>query len=92
MTTFNTDQWMIIGLVFVLGLLVGMWLTAGGRRKWKARHSEEIEKRRVLEKTQSEREAHWTAREKELREQEALRARTAVDTRPVGDSRIDPIA
>jgi hypothetical protein len=31
MTTFTQDQWMILALVFVLGLLVGAFLTAGGR-------------------------------------------------------------
>ncbi len=82
MTTFTTDQWMILALVFVLGLLIGMWLTSGGRRKWKARHAEEVDRRRALEKTHEEREAHWTAREKDLREQESLRASAERD-RPV---------
>jgi uncharacterized membrane protein len=102
MTTFTTDQWMIIGLVFLLGLLIGMWLTSGGRRKWKARHAEEVEKRRLLEKTSQDREAEWTAREKDLRNQDAARA-AAVRDRPVevvrerpvddvrGSSRIDPV-
>ena len=98
MTTFNNDQWIILGLVFILGMLIGMWLTAGGRRKWKARHTEELDKRRALEKTHAEREAAWTTREKELRDQDEARAKALAD-RPVvvapgstGASRIDPIA
>ncbi len=72
MLTFTTDQWVILGLVFVLGLLVGMWMTSGGRRKWKNRYTEEVEKRRTMERDLKDREAHWTAREKEWRERETL--------------------
>lgn len=79
MTTFSPDQWVIIGLVFVLGLLVGAWATSGGRRKWRTRYNSELEQRRALEKTHQEREAHWTAREKEWREQDSLRAAAARD-------------
>ena len=82
MTTFTPDQWIILGLTFLLGLLVGMWLTSGGRRKWKTRHNEEVERRRALEKTSSEREAHWASREKEWREQDSLRG-AATRERPV---------
>jgi hypothetical protein len=73
MTTFTPDQWIILGLVFVLGLLVGMWLTSGGRRKWKTRYNEEVDRRRTLEREAKDREAHWTSREKEWREQDSLR-------------------
>lgn len=73
MLTFTTDQWIILGLVFVLGLLIGMWLTSGGRRKWKARYNEELEQRRRIEKERDDREAHWTTREKEWRERDSLR-------------------
>jgi uncharacterized membrane-anchored protein YhcB (DUF1043 family) len=38
-TPFATDQWMIIALVFVLGVVVGMMLMAGG--KWKRRYKDE---------------------------------------------------
>jgi Ca2+/H+ antiporter len=42
--TFTSDPntWVIGALVFLLGLLVGMWMTAGGRRKWKHRYKEEV--------------------------------------------------
>ncbi|WP_152569414.1 MULTISPECIES: hypothetical protein [Sphingomonas] len=86
MTSFTPDQWVIIGLVFVLGFLVGAWATSGGRRKWKARYVAEQDQRRVLEKTHEEREAHWAAREKDWREQDSLRsaaARDRVVERPV---------
>ena len=83
MTTFTTDQWIIIGLVFLLGLLVGMWMTSGGRRKWKTRYNEEVTARKALETRDKEREAHWATREKEWREETdrreaALRSAPAV--------------
>ena len=97
MTTFSPDQWVIIGLVFVLGFLVGAWLTSGGRRKWRTKYNSEVEQRKALEKTHQEREAHWTSREKEWREQDSLRGpatsrdidgdgvRDAADRRPTDD-------
>lgn len=85
MTNFTPDQWIILGLVFVLGLLVGMWLTSGGRRKWKTRYNEEVEQRRKLEADLKDREAHWTAREKEWREQDSLRAAATRDRGPAID-------
>jgi hypothetical protein len=90
MTTFNTDQWMILALVFVLGLLIGMWLTSGGRRKWKTRYSEEVDKRRALEKTHQEREAHWTTRERELRAHGPVGTSTVRDANYRDDRPIDP--
>jgi len=38
-TLFTPDQWLIVGLVFLLGLVLGMALMAGG--KWKRRYREE---------------------------------------------------
>ncbi|WP_294173098.1 hypothetical protein [uncultured Sphingomonas sp.] len=100
MTTFTPDQWIILGLVFALGLLVGMWLTSGGRRKWKTRYNEEVERRRTLERESKDREAHWTSREKEWREQDSLRTAAAgrhrdgprfVETRDDETSRVTDI-
>ena len=79
MTTFTQDQWIILALVFALGLLIGMFLTAGGRRKWKTRYNDEITKRKSLEKEHHDREAHWTNREKEWREQDSVRGAAARD-------------
>ena len=55
MTPFTTDQWVILILVFLLGLLIGMWLTAGG--KWKRRYREEVARREALEREAKHREA-----------------------------------
>jgi len=38
-TLFTSDQWLIVGLVFLLGLVLGAALMAGG--KWKRRYKEE---------------------------------------------------
>jgi hypothetical protein len=54
-TPFTTDQWLVVLLVFVLGLLIGMWLTAGG--KWKRRYKEEVARRETLEREHTHREA-----------------------------------
>jgi hypothetical protein len=85
MTSFTPDQWIILGLTFVLGLLVGMWLTSGGRRKWKTRYNEEVDKRRELEKSHAERETHWASREKEWREADSLRAASDRNRTPMHD-------
>jgi uncharacterized membrane-anchored protein YhcB (DUF1043 family) len=65
MTTFTNDQWIILALVFVLGLLIGMFLTSGGRRKWKTRYRDEVTRREALEREHRDREKHWASREKE---------------------------
>jgi hypothetical protein len=79
--TFTNDPnvWLIYALLFVLGLLVGIFLTAGGRRKWKERYNSEIDRRRELEKTHAEREKHWTEQEKDWRERDSLRGAAARD-------------
>lgn len=84
MTSFSTDQWVILGLVFVLGLLIGAWMTSGGRRKWKTRYNQEVTERKALEQKHKEREAHWTAQEKEWRDQDARRE-AALRSRPTAD-------
>ncbi len=67
MLSFTSDQWVIVALIFVLGLLVGGFLFSGGGRKWKERYNAEVTRRTDLEK------AH-EAREKDWREQDSLRA------------------
>ena len=71
--TTDPNLWAICGLVFLLGLLIGIFLTAGGRRKWKARYNGEVERRRELEKAHDERVRDYEAREKEWRERDSLR-------------------
>ena len=44
MPDFTPDQWLIIGLIFLLGIVVGMALRGGS--KWKARYREEADLRR----------------------------------------------
>lgn len=81
MIAFTSDQWVIVALVFVLGLLIGAFLTAGGRRKWKARYREESDRREALEREHREHAAQWEAREKEWREQDSLRAAAIKENR-----------
>ncbi len=47
MTPFAPDQYIILALVFLLGLFLGMYLLAGG--KWKRRYKEEARLRADLE-------------------------------------------
>ena len=47
MTPFTQDQWIVVGLVFLLGLVIGMILMTGG--KWKRRYREEVRRREELE-------------------------------------------
>ena len=77
----DPNVWIIYALVFVLGLLIGVFLTAGGRKKWKTRYNAEVERRRELEKAHAEREKEW-------RERDSLRAAAIRDPREPGDGEI----
>ena len=85
--TTDPNVWVIYGLVFLLGLLVGVFLTSGGRRKWKTRYNSELDRRRELEREHEERAKDWDEREKEWRERDSLRAAAikggAPDDRPL---------
>ena len=94
MIAFTSDQWVIVALIFILGLLIGAFLTAGGRRKWKARYREEAARREALEREHRDREAHWASREKELAARDTTRGdaitdRDSGEDRRVGDRRAD---
>jgi hypothetical protein len=65
MTTFTLDQWLILTLVFVLGLLLGMALLASP--KWKQRYREETTRREAAE-----------AETERLRREETVRREAAV--------------
>ena len=39
MTPFTSDQWIVVALVLLLGIVIGMAMMAGG--KWKRRYREE---------------------------------------------------
>ncbi|MDT9598452.1 hypothetical protein [Sphingosinicella rhizophila] len=47
MTAFTIDQWIVLALVFLLGLVLGMIFMAGG--KWKRRYRDEVHRREELE-------------------------------------------
>ena len=77
--TNDPNVWVIAVLVFVLGLLVGMFLTAGGRRKWKGRYKEEADRRQALESEHARHRAEWDEKEKEWRERDSLRGAAVRD-------------
>jgi hypothetical protein len=84
--TTDPNLWAICALFFLLGLLIGVFLTAGGRRKWKMRYNSEVERRRELEKAHEARTHEWDEREKEWRERDSLRGaavRNPPDDRPL---------
>ena len=98
MIGFTSDQWVIVALIFILGLLIGAFLTAGGRRKWKARYREESARREKIEHELRDDRARWDAREREWRDQDSTRGdglrdrdsdgvRDDVDRRPNDDRR-----
>ena len=78
--TTDPNLWAICILVFVLGLLIGVFLTAGGRRKWKSRYRSEVDRRETLEREHSEREKEW--RERDSLRNAAVRDRDR-DDRPL---------
>jgi uncharacterized membrane-anchored protein YhcB (DUF1043 family) len=82
MPVFTSDQWLIIALVFLLGLVVGMMLMAGG--KWKRLYREEVVRTRELE-------AENVRLRKEAGELESLRGAAARDEIRRRDERPGPI-
>lgn len=85
--TSDPNLWAICALVFLLGLLIGVFLTAGGRRKWKTRYKSEADRREALEREHEQRTKDWEEREKEWRERDSLRAAAARDSRDPADDR-----
>ena len=59
----DPNVWIIYALIFLLGVLVGLFMTAGGRKKWKTRYHDEVERRKVLERDHSDREREWRERD-----------------------------
>jgi hypothetical protein len=83
MLNFTTDQWIIVLLVFLLGLFIGGFIFSGGGRKWKHRYASEVQHREQLEIAQAEREREW-------RERDSLRAAALKDKdRPITQSPAD---
>jgi hypothetical protein len=85
--TSDPNLWVICALVFLLGLLVGVFLTAGGRRKWKSRYDAEVDRRREIERAHGERVKDWESREKEWRERDSLRGAAVKGRRDPADDR-----
>ena len=81
MIVFTSDQWVIVALVFILGLLIGAFLTAGGRRKWKARYRDESGRREAIEREHRDLNDRWDTREKEWNEQDSARAAAIKENR-----------
>ena len=73
----DPNVWVIAGLVFLLGLLIGMFLTAGGRRKWKSRYKDEVETRESWQRDHAKLQRDLEEREKEFRERDSLRGAAA---------------
>ena len=86
--TSDPNLWVICGLVFLLGLLVGMFLTAGGRRKWKGRYKDEVANREAWEREHAKLKDEHEALEKEWRERDSLRAAAVRDSER---DRVEPI-
>jgi C4-dicarboxylate-specific signal transduction histidine kinase len=80
MMQFSTDQWIIVALVFLLGLFIGGFIFSSGGRKWKHRYRNEQERREQLELNIAEREKEW-------RERDSLRAAALKDS----DRQINPV-
>ena len=76
MDVFTANQWLIVGLVALFGLLIGAALASGGGRKHKALYKDESHRRAELERENEK-------LRKELKQAEidtvAARARAPVD-------------
>jgi hypothetical protein len=77
--TSDPNLWVICGLVFLLGLLIGAFLTSGGRRKWKRRYKDEVETRESWQAEHARVKQDLDEREKEWRERDSLRAAAVKD-------------
>ena len=77
--TTDPNLWVIAALVFLLGLLIGVFLTAGGRRKWKARYKDEVQTRESWQAEHARLQQELEEREKEWRERDSLRGAAVRD-------------
>ena len=59
----DQDQWIIVGLIFLLGILVGALLFSGGGRKWKERYKHEVERRERIEADYERDRTEWRERD-----------------------------
>jgi len=86
--TSDPNLWVICALVFLLGILIGVFLTAGGRRKWKHCYKTDGDRREELEGDLGSKEQRWAEQEKKWRERDSLRAAAIRDPREPGDGEI----
>ena len=77
--TSDPNLWVICALVFLLGVLIGIFLTAGGRRKWKTRYRNEADRREAIEREHQDHLSAMEVREKEWRERDSLRGAAVKD-------------
>ena len=70
MPAFTPDQWLILLLTFVLGIILGMALMANN--KWKGRYRDEVRRREALE-------AENEQLRRDAREMDSLRQAAARD-------------
>jgi hypothetical protein len=77
--TSDPNLWVICALVFLLGVLIGIFLTAGGRRKWKTRYQSEADRREAIEREHQDHVRAMEVREKEWRERDSLRGAAVKD-------------
>ena len=87
----DPNLWAICALVFLLGLLIGVFLTAGGRRKWKRRYKDEVETRESWQREHARLQQEQEDREKEWRERDSLRAAAIKDKTEPGEGEIRPL-
>ena len=91
----DPNVWIIYGLIFLLGLLVGVFMTAGGRKKWKTRYYDEVERGKELERGHEEASREWRERDSlrgaalkdKDRDADADGVRDDADRRPADDSK-----
>lgn len=76
MQPYTLDQAIITGMLFILGILIGMFFLAGG--KWKRRYRDEVVRREALE-TEVEQ------LRRDGREMESLRNAASRNPAPVAD-------
>ena len=97
MLNFTSDQWVIVALIFVLGLLIGGFLFSGGGRKWKQRYNNEVDRRAELEKSHAAREKDWREQDSlrgaalKNQERDVVREREVVRERDVRDTDADGV-
>jgi uncharacterized membrane-anchored protein YhcB (DUF1043 family) len=77
MEAFTPTQWLIVALVLILGLILGMFLMAGG--KWKNRYREEARLRQEDRRRITELEAENERLRRDHTEMTSLRGAAARD-------------